>query len=452
MNVNQKLRTSIVLLVIVVTAFIIYKFPLTLGLDLQGGTQLTLEAQDTKEIKADNDAVMGALAVIHNRIDGLGVAETTIRRKGLKQIVVELPGIKDPERATKVIGETALLEFVEAEWAPGDVSNLTPENLAILAGKNARLDKVTEYDKQGRITSERPIILKENSITGSYLKDAAPGTDSYGEPVVSIEFNGEGAKLFREMTTRSVGKPIAILLDGRIISAPNVNEPISGGRAQISGRFSLEEMRDLVVKLKAGALPVPITIVSTKVVGPTLGKDSIEMSKKAGLIAFVFIIFYMTLWYRIPGFVAGIVVLLYVAIILAILKLFGATLTLPGMAGIVITMGMAVDVNVIIFERIKEERKLGLSVRAAIDKGFSRGFVAVFDSHVTTLIAAVVLFWLGTGPIKGFGVTLTIGTLTNLFTAVTVTKLLLEGLSNLTFREKSIVFRVSSEGNSNAPT
>jgi preprotein translocase subunit SecD len=445
MKTAQKVKISIIILVLGFSAYVLKTRPINLGLDLQGGTRLILEAKDTEKVKADNDAVLGALAVIRNRVDGLGISEPVISRKGIKQIIVELPGVKDPERAVNLIGETALLEFVEGEWAPGDVSRLTPEKLEILAGKNARVGAVIDYDAQGRIKSERPIILKETVLTGADLKNAEPGTNQYGEPIVQIEFTVEGTKKFRDVTTRSVGKPLAIILDKKVISAPNINEPINGGKAQISGHFTVTEMSDLVIKLKAGALPVPVEVISNKTVGPTLGRDSIEKSKKAGIAGFAIVCIFMILFYQIPGFMAAIALILYALLSVTCLKLLNATLTLPGIAGFILTMGMAVDANVIIFERIKEEKRNGQAIKGAIAYGFTRAFRTIVDANITTLIAAVVLFWLGTGPIKGFSVTLSIGILVSMFTALVITRLLLEGLASISQPKTSIFFKTEKQ-------
>jgi preprotein translocase subunit SecD len=435
MKNSKKLAITSVILVIAACIVLFVKIPLNLGLDLQGGSRLILEAQTTKDMNIE-DAVAGTLGVIRSRIDSLGVTEPIIQRKGIKQIVVELPGIKDPQRAIKLIGETALLEFVEAQWAPGDVSSLTAEKLEILAGKNARLDKVVSYDKKGNIISEKPIILKKVGLTGADLKMAAPGTDSYGKPTVSIEFNAQGAKKFREVTARSVGKPIAILLDNKIISAPNVEEPINGGRAQITGNFSVYEVRDLVIKLKAGALPVPVKIISNKIIGPTLGRDSIEKSKKAGLIGLVIVCLFMVYFYKKPGFMASFALVAYLLITITVLKLFNATLTLPGIAGLILTIGMAVDANVIIFERIKEEEALGDTLKSSVERGFKKAFKTILDANITTLISAVVLFWLGTGTVRGFAVTLSIGILVSMFSAIFVTRVLIELFLDLNLVKK----------------
>ena len=438
---NIRFRVALVASAVILSAIAFFVYPINLGLDLQGGSRLVLEARDTPDVKVDNDAVEGVLAVIRNRVDSLGVAEPIISRKGPRQIVVELPGVQDPERALKLIGDTARLEFVEAEWAPAEVSSLNAEQLAVLAGPNARIDKLIQYDAKGKVVSERPIILKTVALTGADLKMASPGQNQYSEGVVNIEFTTEGAEKFKAATTRSVGRPLAIILDGKIISAPNVNEPIAGGRAQISGRFSVQELRDLVIQLKAGALPVPVEIVSNKVVGPTLGKDSIEKSKLAGMIGFAAVCLFMVGMYRLPGAMASVGLLLYTFIFFSVLKAMGATLTLPGIAGFILTIGIAVDANVIIFERIKEERQMGLSLKAAIDAGFYKAFWTIVDANVSTLIATVVFFWFGTGTIRGFAVTLSTGILVSMFTAITVTRLLLTAVTRYSKAANSIAVK-----------
>jgi preprotein translocase subunit SecD len=422
-NINQ-LRFLILLAVLGASVYVIFQLPLNLGLDLQGGTRLVLEGQETDKVKIGDDSMNGVVAVIRNRIDALGVTEPTIQRKGKDQVIVELPGIKDPERAIKVIGDTALLEFIEAEWSPGDVRTVSPEKLKEFYGPDARIDSVKEM-KDGRVESERPIILKKTVLTGADLKGAWPGLDSYGNPVVDIEFNGQGAQGFADVTARSVGKPIAIMLDHKIISAPNVREPIPSGKAQISGSFSAEEVQDLVIKLKAGALPIPVKLMETRIVGPSLGKDSIDRSKIAGILGFAFIVAFMILYYRLPGFLACIALAIYVPLALAVLSLFHTTLSLPGIAGFLLSIGIAVDANVIIFERLKEELRLGKTIKAAFDTSFLRAWAAIVDSNVTTIIGAGVLFFVGTGTIKGFAVTLVVGILCSMFTALTLTHMMM---------------------------
>ncbi len=433
MKMQPKIK-SLISIVIVVGAVVISflpSIPMNLGLDLQGGSQIILEAKNTATTKADNDAVMGVLEVIRNRIDSLGVTEPLIQRKGSHQIVVQLPGIKNPEQAIKLIGDTALLEFVEAEWAPQNMERLSPEKIEILLGDEGELQTLATKDPvTDKVTSERPIILKKVVLTGRDLKSATPGTNQYGEPVVNIQFNKEGAEKFYEVTKRNIGKPLAITLDRRVISAPNISEPIPGGQAQISGHFSIDEMKTLTIQLKAGSLPIPVEMISNKIIGPTLGKDSINKSKIAGIIGLSLVIIFMIMVYKIPGVIASGALVAYAFICFAALKLFGATLTLPGIAGFILTIGMAVDANVIIFERIKEEVAKGDSEKKAIQNGFTRAFTAILDSNVTTLISSVVLFFIGSGSIKGFAVTLSLGVIVSMFSAIFLTRLLLDAFGS----------------------
>jgi len=442
MKSNNQLRILFLVAIIGISVFIITKLPINLGLDLQGGMRIVLQARDTDKVKVTEDSVQGALAVIRNRIDALGVSEPLIARKGRDQIIVELPGVSDPDRAISLIGDTALLEFVEAEWAPADERVLTPEKVEEFYGKGAYLDKIRIY-RDGQLVSEKPIILKGSVLTGNDLKGAWPGVDQYGNPVVEIEFNSQGAGMFSTVTTRNVGKPLAIVLDGKIMSAPNVREPIPSGKAQISGDFSIEEVQDMVIKLKAGALPVPVEIVENKIIGPTLGKDSIDKSKLAGILGLVFVLFFMVAYYRLPGILADIALTIYCLVVLATLALINTTLTLPGIAGFLLSIGMAVDANIIIFERLKEELRLKKSMRLAIDMSFKRALTAILDANVTTLIAAGTLFWLGTGTIRGFAVTLSIGIVVSMLTAIIVTRMLMEmaAESNILNTESKLVLK-----------
>lgn len=419
-----------ILALVIVSVYIIYSLPLTLGLDLQGGSRIVLEGQETEKVKVSDDSMSGVEAVIRNRIDALGVTEPTIQRKGRNQVVVELPGVKDPDRALKLIGDTALLEFVEAEWAPGDTTVLSAEKVKQIYGEDARLEKMTE-GRAGREGMERWIVLKKTVLTGADLKGAWPTVDSYGNPAVDIEFNSEGGKIFAEVTARNVSKPIAIILDNKIISAPNVREPIPSGKGIISGDFTADEMHDFVIKLKAGALPLPVKMIENRVVGPTLGRDSIDKSTFAGVIGFILVVVFMMSYYRLPGFLADLALCIYVVLVLAVLSLIHTTLTLPGIAGFLLSIGMAVDANVIIFERLKEELREGKSLRLGIEAGFERAFSAILDSNVTTIIAAITLFWVGTGTIKGFAVTLTVGILVSMFTAIIITRAMMNMLVDL---------------------
>lgn len=360
------------------------------GLDLQGGTHVVLQAVDTPELKVDDDAVNRSVKIIERRVNELGLTEPVIQRQGKDRIIVELPGVKDPEKAIAMLGRTAMLQF---------------------------------KDMNGKVV-----------LTGKDLKDARAQVSQGNQAVVGLEFSEEGGKKFGELTARNIGKQIAIELDSEVLTAPVVQEAITGGRAQISGSRTVEEAEHLAILLRSGSLPVKIEVMENRTVGPTLGQDSKDKSVKAFSIGIIGVFVFMLLFYRLSGLVADIALLLYVMLLLFVMRYLGATLTLPGIAGIILSIGMAVDANVLIFERFKEEIKKGKTLRSAMDAGFGRALVTILDSNVTTLMAAAVLFYLGTGPIKGFAVTLALGTLLSMFTAVTITKYLLRFLiySNIT--------------------
>jgi preprotein translocase subunit SecD len=435
---KNKLVLTTIFVLFIAAVLVVWKKPPRLGLDLQGGMRLIVEAKDTPELKVNDQAMEGVVEVIRGRIDGLGVAEPVIQRKGERQVVVELPGIKDPERALKLVGDTAIMEFKEAEWLPGDISQLSEQEKKELLGPDGKLDAVKAYDDKGNVLRETPIILKKTALTGSDLKWAGPGTDEYGRPIVQLEFSPEGARKFYAATMRSVGKPLAILLDGKIISAPNVNEAISGGRAQISGSFTPKEMQDFVIKLRAGSLPVPVEIVQNNVVGPTLGADAMAKSWVAFVIGFSIVLLFMISYYRINGLVSGISLGMYCFFTLAAMSLLDTTLTLPGIAALILSVGMAVDANIIIFERLKEELCWGKTLFAALDAAFHRAFTCIFDGNITTIIGVAFLFIFGSGSIKGFAVALTIGTVMSMFTAVLVSRELLRNVYHLKFVKNSV--------------
>lgn len=422
---NLKWRLLLLLAAVIPAVYVYQQMPLSLGLDLQGGTRLILEAQDAEEYVVDQSTMQGVLSVVRNRVDGLGVSEPLIQQKGLRQLVVELPGVKDPERAIKIIGDTAFLEFVEARILDQTILNLPPDQRDRLIGTDLDIRVHTVALSDGT-TFEQPVAIGNRALTGADLKNAAPATNERGFPVVSLNFTSAGADKFYELTKRQVGQHIAILLDGDIISVASVRQPIAGGSAVIEGQFTAQEIKHLVIQLKAGSLPVPVKFVSNKIVGPTLGVDSIAKSKVAGLIGFSIVVIYMLLVYRVSGMVANVALVIYFFLALTLIKFIGATLTLPGIAGLILTIGMAVDANVIIFARIRDEIAQGRNLTKSIRIGFSKGFVAILDSNITTLIAAFVLFWLGTGSIKGFAVTLSLGILVSMFTAIFVTKLFLD--------------------------
>jgi preprotein translocase subunit SecD len=375
-------------------------------------------AQDRKD-----KSVAQALETIRNRIDQFGVSEPTIQREGINHIVVQLPGIKDPKRAIELIGKTARLEFklvdenINAAIAtPGTL----PEDEELLIEK--RVDQAT-----GAV-SETPLVVKKKAmITGDLLTDAQVRIDSqFNQPYVAIDFNSTGARLFDQVTAANVGKRFAIVLDSNIYSAPVIRERISGGSAQISGTFTEKEAADLAIVLRAGSLPAPVHIIQNVTVGPSLGQDSINKGLIAGLIGVLLVVVFMTMYYKASGLVANLGMVLNIIFLMGALAALGATLTLPGIAAIVLLVGMSVDSNVLIFERIREELRLGKTPSAGIDSGYDKAFLTIMDSHVTTLITAAVLFQFGTGPVKGFAVSLSLGIIINLFTSLVVTKVVFD--------------------------
>jgi preprotein translocase subunit SecD len=365
-------------------------------------------------------AVDQALETIRNRVDQFGVSEPDIRRQGDNRILIQLPGIQDTQRAKDLIGRTALLEFKIVDEAH-DVNAALQGSVP--AGSEV-LYKVDEDRATKRVT-RTPFLLKKSALlTGASLTDARVALDSqYGEPYVSIEFDKKGARTFERVTGENVGKRLAIVLDNKVYSAPTIQEKIAGGKARITGRFTMEEARDLAIILRAGALPAPVTVLEERTVGPSLGADSIRSGLISILVGGLLVIVFMAIYYKWSGLLADFEVLLDLLLIGAGLAAFGATLTLPGLAGVILTIGMAVDNNVLIYERIREELRLGKTPRGAVDAGFDRATTTIMDANITTLISAVVLFQFGTGPIKGFAVTLSIGVIASMFTAIVVSRL-----------------------------
>lgn len=403
-------------------------------LEPAGKGRYRLDPGEVKRIK--DDSTDQALETIRNRIDQFGVAEPTIHRQGTDEIVVQLPGVKDPRRAIDIIGKTALLEFKMAHDEAPLAAEL-PQTIAPDQEDEIRKqygDKVPEGDElmfivnkdsaTGEVISKTPILLKKKvELTGDLLSEANVAIDQrFNEPYVSLRFNPAGAKRFEEVTGANVQKRMAIILDGTVYSAPVIREKIAGGNAQISGSFTMEEARDLAIVLKAGALPAPVKMLQNVTVGPSLGRDSIEAGKTAGLIGAILVVVFMVIYYRLAGVIADLALVLNILLLLGAMAMLEATLTLPGIAGIILAIGMAVDSNVLMFERMREELRAGKTPRAAVDSGYDKAFWTIFDSHVTTLITAVVLFQFGTGPIKGFAVTLSFGVAINLFTALVGTK------------------------------
>lgn len=392
-----------------------------LGLDLSGGSHLIYKA-DVSQVEAGqvNDSMDALRDVIERRVNLFGVSEPIVQVQGggiisggEHRLIVDLPGETDLEKATAMIGQTPLLEF--------KVENDDPS-----AGK-----KVVVDDKgQATVTIDQNSLFKNTELTGRYLKRATlQFNQNTQEPIVSLQFDQKGTELFAKITQENVGKPVAIYLDGSPISTPTVREPILDGQAVISGNFTPAEAKQLVGRLNSGALPVPVSLISKQTIGATLGDRAVAAGVKAGMIGFGLIALFMILWYRLPGLVAVVSLSIFVLIVLSLFKLIPVTLTASGIAGFIISMGLAVDANVLIFERIKEELRGGKSVKDAVKNGFSRAWFSIRDSNTSSIITAVILYWFGTTLIKGFALTLGIGVIISLFSAIIITKIFLSALS-----------------------
>ncbi|MBO4296178.1 MAG: protein translocase subunit SecD [Desulfovibrio sp.] len=383
--------------------------------------QLRYTAQfDPREITRLEELTMDqALRTIRNRIDQFGVAEPDIRKQAGNRIQVQLPGISDPRRAVQLLGQTAHLEFHLVRDDVDGKQAVLPAgvvSLPLLEKSHGSLEK-----QAGTICVERDAML-----TGEDVSDARPAFDSMNQSYVALNFNSRGATVFERVTAENVGKRMAIVLDGKVYSAPVIRERIGGGRASISGSFTTSEAQDLAIVLRAGSLPAPVTVLEERTVGPSLGQESIDSGLRAGLVGALLVMVFMAIYYGLSGFIADGMLLFTLLIILAGMSAFGGTLTLPGIAGIVLTIGMAVDANVLIYERIREEMRHGLTPLAAVKTGFDHASVAIFDSNLTTIITAVILYQFGTGPVRGFAVTLSLGILGSMFTAVFVSRTIFE--------------------------
>jgi preprotein translocase subunit SecD len=364
-------------------------------------------------------ALEQSLEIVRRRVDETGVVEPTIMRQGTDRLLIQLPGVQDPGRIKALLGTTAKMTF-----------HLLEDGVARSAlQRGARLPPgVDLLPGSERGNNELYPVKRRAMLEGDRLVDAGAGFDQRtGEPVVNFRFDSRGAQRFAEVTRANVGKPFAIVLDGKVLSAPVIREPITGGQGQISGSFTVQAANDLAILLRAGALPAPLTVIEERTVGPGLGQDSIEKGELAAYVGSIMVIVFMLLTYRLFGVFANIAVAINVAMIFGLLSLLNATLTLPGIAGIVLTVGIAVDSNVLIYERIREELRGGRNAISAIDAGFKRALATILDSNITTFIAAAVLFYIGTGPVRGFAVTLGIGIITTVFTAFTLTRLIVAG-------------------------
>ena len=372
------------------------------------------ETDYIKKLAADQ-----ALETIRNRIDEFGVSEPDIRRQGEERILIQLPGIKDTQRAKELIGRTALLECKLLD----ETHDINSALQGSVPPGSELLFQLDENKETGQVKKIPYLVKRRSMLTGAYLTNARVEIDSqYNEPYVSIDFDRKGARIFARITEENVKKRLAIVLDKTVYSAPVIQEKITGGKARITGSFTMEEARDLAIVLRAGALPAPVEILEERTVGPSLGSDSIRKGIISMIIGGILVVLFMILYYKASGLIADMALLLNIVLIAGGLAGFQATLTLPGIAGIILTIGMAVDANVLIFERIREEIGLGKTPRAAVDAGYSRATLTILDANVTTLIAALVLFQFGTGPVKGFAVTLSMGVLSSLFTALILTR------------------------------
>ncbi|MBF0521817.1 MAG: protein translocase subunit SecD [Candidatus Omnitrophica bacterium] len=441
---DKSLRNRIFVILGVTVACIFFAFPLqkhiNLGLDLKGGMHLVLKVDNEKlEPKAKNDSVLRAIEVLRNRIDNLGVGETVIQRQGDNEILVQLPGVTERERALEIVGRVAQLEF--------RLVNDDPEKLRAAIAGNTPAGFVLKSVKK---ENGEPILLEDTvAMNGDTIADARVDFDrqSFGQPYISLKFNAEGANKFGTLTRNNIGRRLAIIMDNEVLSAPNIKDAILGGSAQITGQFTFEEASMLSLALRSGALPVPMHIEEERTIGPLLGQDSINAGVKAAVIGICLVFFFMLIYYHKTGIIANFALILNLLIILGTMGFINMTMpdakltmTLPGIAGIILALGMAVDSNILINERIREEVTNGRPLQAAITTGFARAFSAIIDTHCTSLISSFMLFQFGSGPIKGFAVTMIIGIIASLFTAIYVSKtFFLIGLKNNWIKSASML-------------
>ena len=427
-------------------------FTTRLGLDLVGGVQALLEADLPANATIDAEAMRTARAIVENRVNGLGVSEAVVQQAGDRRILVELPGETDPQKALETIQQTGLLEFV-------DMSSLSPQEAIALVGSTVQTDfgqsaeslttpeataAPTETITSTAVTSatqgtaQLPVF--HTIMTGAGLKNVAVSTSQAGEYQVSFELQNTETQTFADFTRAHVGQILAIILDKKVISVPSINQPITDGQGVITGNFTLQSANDLAIQLRYGSLPIPLKVITSQTVGPTLGEDSLRRSLVAGVIGMLSVVVFMVLYYRLPGFVADMALIVYALTTFSLYKLIPVTLTLPGIAGFVLSVGVAVDANILIFERLKEELRAGRTLRQAIDLGWDRAWPSIRDSNLSTLITCGILFWFGSNfgasIVKGFSLTLAVGVLVSMFTAIIVTRSFLHlVLDNVEFAE-----------------
>ncbi|HIK56333.1 MAG TPA: protein translocase subunit SecD [Synechococcales cyanobacterium M55_K2018_004] len=437
---RQRSLLGLILVLAIAAAIVIVQVPSRLGLDLQGGTQLTLQVKTTEAVPEITPEKLEAVrSVVERRINSLGVSEAVVQTVGNNQLLVQLPGVTDPAQAERVLGGTAQLDF--REQRVGTEAQLAAElqvrqdlliqqaQLKTSGNQQAIAENQAALERSDAAIAD---LFEKTQLTGDKLRNA------YAQPVagdsweVGLEFNEQGGIEFAELTKNiaGTGRTLGIFLDNQLLSAPTVDAKyaetgIAGGRASISGGFDAQRAADLAVQLRGGALPVPVEIVENRTVGATLGRDSIERSIYAGLAGLLLVLLFMVVYYRLPGLIADIALVIYALLTFAVFSLLGVTLTLPGIAGFILSIGMAVDANVLIFERTREELRAGKTLYRSVESGFYRAFSSILDSNVTTLIACAALFWLGAGLVKGFALTLAIGVGVSMFTALTVSRTLL---------------------------
>jgi protein-export membrane protein SecD len=403
---------------------------LRLGLDLRGGAQVLLEADLAEGQALDSGAMDTAKTIVENRVNGLGVSEAIVQRQGENRIVVELPGVANPDQAIETLRSTGQLEFIDpagAQMATGMIINTTNRRNAVANAQSGI--------ESGQISQEQIPYgdrVFETVMTGDILRTALPTRDQLGQFQISFELTSDGSKTFGDYTSAHVGDILAIVLDGQVLSAPRINSAITGGNGVIEGQFTQEEAESLAVQMRYGALPVPLKVVDNRIIGASLGADSVRRSLIAGIVGIVAVFIYMVAIYRVSGLIASLALLCYVLFNLTVFKLLPVTLTLPGIAGFVLSIGMAVDANILIFERMKEELRAGRSDRTALEAGFIRAWPAIIDSNMTTLISCAVLFWFGNtfgaSIVKGFSINLALGVLLSMFSAVFVTRTFMRAL------------------------
>ena len=435
---RQRLILALIVVLVIAAITVLVQFPIRLGLDLQGGAQLTIQVKTTEEIKKiTTNELEAVLSVIENRVNGLGVSEPVVQTVGSDQILVQLPGVNDPQQAERVLGGTAQLDFRKQK--PG-----TEAQLAIEQQVRAEILLKQEQLRQGQdekaIAQNQEALKRSNdaisqlfertTVTGKNLKDAlAQPTQTGNNWEVSIRFDAAGGEGFAQLTKElaGTGRTIGIFLDNALISAPTVGPEfaqtgITGGGAVITGRYTAQSANEFAVQLRGGALPVPVEIVENRTVGATLGRDSIQRSIYAGIGGLALVLIFMAVYYRLPGLIADVALVIYALLTMAVFALLGVTLTLPGIAGFILSIGMAVDANVLIFERTREELRDGKTLYRSVESGFYRAFSSILDGNVTTVIACAALFWLGSGLVKGFALTLGLGVAVSMFTALTCSR------------------------------